>query len=89
MQNQNSKELTAAYKAQTLPDGWYYFSCAGTKPQIGKYVHPTVVAVTYAAQNGLDRPKPALYACPGLFVGALDTIKILAPVADYETLLKD
>lgn len=85
MINMQSKELTAAYKNQALPEGWYYFSCAGTKPQIGKYVHPMAAAVAYATQNGLDKPKPALYACPGLFVGALDTIKILAPVPAYET----
>ena len=87
MQNPQSKELTAAYKTQTLPEGWYYFSCAGTKPQIGKYVHPTAAAVAYALQNGLTRPQPTLYACPGLFVGALDSIRILAPVPAYETLL--
>ncbi len=84
MPNQQSKVLTAAYRDKTLPEGWYYFSCAGTKPQIGKYVHPTAIAVAYALQNGLTRPQPALYACPGLFIGALDTITILATVPPYQ-----
>lgn len=80
----NSKALTAAYKAEALPDGWYYFSCAGTRPQIGKYIKPMLIEISYALAHGLDRPQPALYACPGLFIGALDSIRILAPVPDYE-----
>ena len=81
-----SKALTASYKAKTLPTGWYYFSCAGTKPQIGKYIKPTDFQLQYAAERNLPEPAPTIYACPGIFTGALDTITILAPVPAFEVL---
>lgn len=84
MLSQNSRELTDKYRRKTLPDGWYYFNCGGTSPQIGKYVNPTPAEICYALANGLDRPQPKLHTFPGLFIGALESIRILAPVPDYE-----
>ena len=37
-----------------------------------------------APQIGLPIPQPALNACPGMFLGTLKTITILAPVPAYQ-----
>lgn len=79
-----SVALTSAYRDKTLPDGWYYFSCAGTKAQIGKYVKPTKFEIGTALSQGLPPPQPALHACPGLFIGVLDSIRILSPVPPFD-----
>lgn len=87
MYNPISKILTTAYKNKTLPEGWYYFSCAGTLPQIGKYTLPSAVSISAAKQNGLEPPQPMIYACPGLFIGTLETIRIIAPIPSCEEAL--
>ena len=79
-----SRELTEQYQNQTLPDGYYYFSIADLAPQIGKYVKPKKEYCIYCAQTCLTIPLPALNACPGMFLGTLKTITILAPVPAYQ-----
>lgn len=87
MKKPNAKELTAEYMNKTLPEGYYYFSVAGTKPFIGKYTHPTTFEISHAAANGLPEPKPQIQAYPGLLRGQLETVTVLAPVPTYDQLI--
>lgn len=79
-----SQELTEQYQNQTLPDGYYYFTIGGSTIQIGQYLKPKKKYCIYAAQSGLPAPSAALKGCTGLFIGALKTVLILAPVPPYQ-----
>lgn len=85
--NISREALTKQYQSETLPEGWYYFSCGGSSEFIGKLVKPTPVAIGYAIEQGQPKPQQCIHSCPGLFVGALKTISVLAPVPTYNETL--
>lgn len=84
-----SKKLTSEYLDDTLADGNYYISVAGTAPQVATFKHPSIAEKTYRANNSLPKPQSKLF-CEGIvMIGALKTVAILARVPDYEDLTEE
>lgn len=81
--------LTQQYLDGVLPDGWYYFSIAGTTPQIGKYLKPSRQAIDLAEKFGAPTPSAKIASYPGLFIGQLTTVEILAQVPSFEEFSKN
>lgn len=82
----NSDELTNAYHAETLPEGWYHIY-AGTH-HICKWSYPTIAEIKYREAEKLPKPQPK-FTGDATFIGSnLKTLTVLAPVPDYPELIK-
>ena len=84
-----SKKLTSEYLDDSLPDGNYYISIAGTSPQVATFKHPSLAEITYRTNSKLPQPQSKLFCEGVVMIGALKTVAILARVPDYEDLTEE